>query len=118
MLDARGVNFTSLLIGLVIGAAVCSPIVWLLARARAIHLAGQVTTLQQRNDSLEQILSQNQAIDQVIKPVQSALEELKSKSEAADRRRSEAETTLTREMIHMKERNESLESATKQIAAA
>lgn len=118
MLDARDVNISSLLLGLVIGIAISAPIVWLLARARAIHLAGQVTTLQERNASLEQMLSQNQAIDQVIKPVQSALEELKSKSEVADRRRFEAETMLQREMLNIKERNESLESATKQIAAA
>ena len=118
MLDAREVNISSLLLGLVIGTAISAPIVWLLARARAIHLAGQVTTLQARNTSLEQMLNQNQVIDQVMKPVQSALEELKSKSEDADRRRIEAETMLKREMIHIKERNESLESATKQIAAA
>lgn len=118
MMDARRVNMGSLFLGLVIGVAISAPIVWLLARARAIHLAGQVTTLQERNTNLEQKLSENQALDQVIKPVQSALEELKFKSEDADRRRIEAETMLKREMIHIKERNESLESATKQIAAA
>lgn len=118
MMDARRMNIGTLLIGLIVGIGISSPIVWLLARARAIHLAGQVTTLEQRNKSLEQMLSQNQAIDQVIKPVQSALEELKTKSDNADRRRIEAETMLTREMLHIKERNESLESATKQIAAA
>jgi DNA recombination protein RmuC len=50
--------------------------------------------------------------------VQSALEELKFKSDDADRRRIAAENILKTEMSHIKERNESLESATKQIAAA
>lgn len=118
MLQAIEMEIASLLIGLLIGIGVAAPIVWLLARGRAIKLSGEVGALKDRNQSLEQILSQNQSIDQVIKPVQTALAELKSKSDEADRRRIAAENTLTSEMLHIKERNESLELATRQIAAA
>lgn len=118
MLEAREMEITSLLIGIAIGAVFAMPVTWLLAKQKAMHLAGQVSTLNDRNKSLEQQLSQNQSLDQVIKPVQSALEELKFKSDDADRRRIAAENILKTEMSHIKERNESLESATKQIAAA
>jgi DNA recombination protein RmuC len=118
MLEAREMEITSLLIGIAIGAVFAMPVTWLLAKQKSMHLAGQVSTLNDRNKSLEQQLSQNQSLDQVIKPVQSALEELKFKSDDADRRRIAAENILKTEMSHIKERNESLESATKQIAAA
>ena len=111
-------EITSLLIGIALGVVFAIPVTWLLAKQKSLHLAGQVSALSDRNKSLEQQLSQNQSLDQVIKPVQSALEELKFKSEDADRRRIAAENILKTEMSHIKERNESLESATKQIAAA
>jgi DNA recombination protein RmuC len=118
MLDAREMEIVSLIIGIALGTAVGVPLTWLIAKQKSANLAGQISALKDRNQSLEQLLSQNQTLDQVMKPVQSALEELKTKSEDADRRRIAAENILKTEMGFIKERNESLESATKQIAAA
>ena len=111
-------SLTSLILGIVIGVVIATPFAWFIGRQKSVLLQGKVQSLEERNESLEKANQAASSIDQMLKPVQKAIDELKTKSEDADRRRIQAETMLKTEMELIKERNESLETATRQIAAA
>ena len=111
-------SLTSLVLGIVIGVVIATPFAWFIGRQKSVLLQGKVQSLEERNESLEKANQAASSIDQMLKPVQKAIDELKTKSEDADRRRIQAETMLKTEMELIKERNESLETATRQIAAA
>ena len=111
-------QITSLILGIVIGVVIATPFAWFIGRQKSVLLQGKVQSLEERNESLEKANQAASSIDQMLKPVQKAIDELKTKSEDADRRRIQAETMLKTEMELIKERNESLETATRQIAAA
>ena len=111
-------SLTSLILGIVIGVVIATPFAWFIGRQKSVLLQGKVQSLEERNESLEKANQAASSIDQMLKPVQKAIDELKIKSEDADRRRIQAETMLKTEMELIKERNESLETATRQIAAA
>ncbi len=97
---------------------IASPFAWFIGRQRSVLLSGKVQSLEERNSALEKANLASSSIDQMLKPVQEALTELKTKSEDADRRRIDAESMLKNEMKTLRERNESLEVATRQIASA
>ncbi|MFY8204477.1 MAG: DNA recombination protein RmuC, partial [Actinomycetes bacterium] len=109
---------SSLILGIVIGVVIASPFAWFIGRQRSVLLSGKVQSLEERNSALEKANLASSSIDQMLKPVQEALTELKTKSEDADRRRIDAESMLKNEMKTLRERNESLEVATRQIASA
>ena len=109
---------SSLILGIVIGVVIATPFSWFIGRQRSVLLSGKVQSLEERNSALEKASLATSTIDQMLKPVQEALSELKNKSEDADRRRSMAESMLKTEMELVRERNESLEVATRQIASA
>jgi DNA recombination protein RmuC len=109
---------SSLILGIVIGVVIATPFAWFIGRQRSVLLSGKVQSLEERNSALEKASLASSTIDQMLKPVQEALSELKNKSEDADRRRSMAESMLKTEMELVRERNESLEVATRQIASA
>ncbi len=109
---------SSLILGIVIGVVIATPFAWFIGRQRSVLLSGKVQSLEERNSALEKASLASSSIDQMLKPVQEALSELKTKSEDADRRRSMAESMLKTEMELVRERNESLEVATRQIASA
>ena len=111
-------SLTSLILGIVIGVVIATPFAWFIGRQKSVLLQGKVQSLEERNESLEKANQAASSIDRMLKPVQKAIDELKTKSEDADRRRIQAETMLKTEMELIKERNESLETATRQIAAA
>jgi len=111
-------QITSLILGIVIGVVIASPFAWFIGKQRSVLLQGKVQSLEERNTTLEQANLAATSIDQMLKPVQKAIDELKIKSEDADRRRIEAESILKTEMKLIKERNESLDTSTRQIAAA
>ncbi len=111
-------QITSLILGIVIGVVIATPFAWFIGKQRSVLLQGKVQSLEERNTTLEQANLAATSLDQMLKPVQKALDELKTKSEDADRRRIQAESILKTEMELIRERNESLETATRQIAAA
>jgi DNA recombination protein RmuC len=111
-------QITSLILGIAIGVVVASPFAWFIGKQRSVLLTGKVQSLEERNTVLEKANLATSSIDQMLKPVQIALDELKTKSEDADRRRIDAESMLKNEMKNLKEGNESLEAATRQIASA
>ena len=111
-------QITSLILGIVIGVVIATPFAWFIGKQRSVLLQGKVQSLEERNTTLEQANLAATSIDQMLKPVQKAIDELKIKSDDADRRRIEAESILKTEMKLIKERNESLDSSTRQIAAA
>ncbi len=111
-------QITSLILGIVIGVVIASPFAWFIGKQRSVLLQGKVQSLEERNSTLEQANLAATSLDQMLKPVQKAIDELKIKSEDADRRRIQAESILKTEMELIRERNESLETATRQIAAA
>ena len=111
-------QITSLILGIVIGVVIASPFAWFIGKQRSVLLQGKVQSLEERNTTLEQANLAATSIDQMLKPVQKAIDELKIKSEDADRRRIEAESILKTEMKLIKEINESLDTSTRQIAAA
>ncbi len=111
-------QITSLILGIVIGVVIATPFAWFIGKQRSVLLQGKVQSLEERNTTLEQANLAATSIDQMLKPVQKAIDELKTKSEDADRRRIQAESILKTEMELIRERNESLETATRQIAAA
>ncbi|MFM9129730.1 MAG: DNA recombination protein RmuC [Actinomycetes bacterium] len=111
-------QITSLILGIVIGVVIATPFAWFIGKQRSVLLQGKVQSLEERNTTLEQANLAATSIDQMLKPVQKAIDELKIKSDDADRRRIEAESILKTEMKLIKERNESLDTSTRQIAAA
>jgi len=111
-------QITSLILGIVIGVVIATPFAWFIGKQRSVLLQGKVQSLEERNTTLEQANLAATSLDQMLKPVQKAIDELKTKSEDADRRRIQAESILKTEMELIRERNESLETATRQIAAA
>ena len=111
-------DLTSLILGIVIGVVIATPFAWFIGKQRSVLLQGKVQSLEERNTVLEQANLAATSLDQMLKPVQKAIDELKTKSEDADRRRIQAESMLKTEMELIRERNESLETATRQIAAA
>jgi DNA recombination protein RmuC len=111
----------ALLVGLVVGALVSGAVVGRRAsreRLRATTLEGAVEALRIDNEALRRQQGDTRSLDDLLQPVRDGLESLRRAADSASRDRTEAEATLTTQITAVQERYQSLETATKQLAAA
>lgn len=88
------------------------------ARADAAELTGAVAALRADNDSLRSAATSQRSLEDMITPVRESLENLRRAADSASRDRTQAEATLITQIAAVQERYQSLEAATKQVAAA
>ena len=115
----------ALVIGLAIGLVIGSAVVWIVGgrsttrwRAQAVALQGAVTMLRDDNEALRGQVRDNRSLDDLLQPVRESLDSLRRATDVASRDRTAAEATLTTQIVAVQERYQSLETATKQVAAA
>jgi DNA recombination protein RmuC len=113
--------FLALAFGLLLGTA----LTWLALgrsarrwQAHAVALEGALTAMRSDNEALRGQANQNRSLDDLLRPVRESLDSLRTASDAASRDRTAAEATLTTQIAAVQERYQSLEIATKQVAAA
>jgi DNA recombination protein RmuC len=111
----------ALVLGLLVGALSA----WLLAsrsvtreRVRAGELEGANSALRADNEALRRLQGDARSLDDLLQPVRDSLESLRRANDASSRDRTQAEATLATQITAVQERYQSLESATKQLAAA
>lgn len=108
-------------IGLVVGALIA----WLVVgralsreRLRATELGGANLALRADNVALRALQGDARSLDDLLKPVRDSLESLRRATDSSSRDRAEAEATLTTQIAAVQDRYQSLETATKLLAAA
>jgi DNA recombination protein RmuC len=112
---------SALILGFLVGALLTWAVLGRSAarsRGEAYSLQGAVATLRADNDALRGQAAEARSLDDMLTPVRESLDTLRRVTDAASRDRTEAEATLTTQIAAVQERYQSLESATKQVAAA
>jgi DNA recombination protein RmuC len=119
------IALVALLLSAVIGAVIGALVVWVVlsrrvmaARTATISLEGSVAALRTDNDALRRQSASATSLDDMLRPVRESLDSLRVAADSASRDRTRAEATLTTQIAAVQERYQSLEAATKQVAAA
>lgn len=114
-----------LLVGVLLGVVVGGLLVWALVsrtlsaeRIRAAQAEGALTTLRADNESLRALQGSARSLEDLLQPVRDSLDTLRRASDQAGRERTAAEATITTQITAVQERYQSLETTTKQLAAA
>ena len=111
----------ALLIGIALGALAAALVMsraLTAARLRAGELDGAVGALRLDNEALRQGRDDSRSLDAMLQPVRESLDSLRRAADAAGRDRTAAEATITTQIAAVQERYASLETATRQLAAA
>lgn len=115
---------TSFVIGLLLGAVLLGSLAAMLgarlgaARELLATERGRTLQLEQHNTDLAQAAQRQRSLDDLLKPVADGLQTVTRAAADADRRRVEAETRIQTEIEHIKESNDHLGTATRQLVAA
>jgi DNA recombination protein RmuC len=110
-----------IVVGLVVGALVAALVLGrrlTAERLRASELDGALAVLRADNAVLRDQQGSARSLDDMLTPLRESLDGLRRASDAASRERTAAEATITTQIAAVQERYQSLESATKQLAAA
>ena len=113
--------FAFLILGAALGAALAGVVLGrALARerVRAAALDGALAVLRVDNEALRTSQDRARSLEGLLQPVRDSVESLRRAADAASRERTVAEATMTTQIAAVQERYQSLESATKQLAAA
>ncbi len=109
------------IIGGLLGAAVMGMVMGRTVsreRVRAAGLEGALEALRSDNAALRDSQDRSRSLEGLLQPVRDSVEGMRRAAEAASRERTAAEATMTTQIAAVQERYQSLESATKQLAAA
>ncbi len=87
-------------------------------RVRAAGLDGALASMRADNAALRDSQEQSRSLEGLLQPVRDSVEGLRRAADAASRERTAAEATMTTQIAAVQERYQSLEAATKQLAAA
>jgi DNA recombination protein RmuC len=118
-------TLTPLLIGVILGVVVGALAAWaLLSRAvsaeriRTAQAEGALATLRADNEALRARQGGARSLEDLLQPVRDSLDTLRRASDQAGRERTAAEATITTQITAVQERYQSLETTTRQLAAA
>ena len=118
-------TLTPLLVGVILGVVVGALAAWaLLSRAvsaeriRTAQAEGALATLRADNEALRALQGGARSLEDLLQPVRDSLDTLRRASDQAGRERTAAEATITTQITAVQERYQSLETTTRQLAAA
>lgn len=113
------------IVSLLVGAVVGGLLAWLLLaravsreRIRAAQAEGALATLRADNDALRALQGSARSLEDLLQPVRDSLDTLRRAADQSSRDRTAAEATMTTQITAVQQRYQSLEVATKQLAAA
>ena len=87
-------------------------------RIRAAQAEGALATLRADNESLRALQGSARSLEDLLQPVRDSLDTLRRAADQAGRERTAAEATITTQITAVQERYQSLETTTRQLAAA
>ncbi len=114
-----------LLVGVILGVVVGGLTAWSVLsrsvsaeRIRAAQAEGALAALRADNESLRALQGSARSLEDLLQPVRDSLDTLRRASDQAGRERTAAEATITTQITAVQERYQSLETTTRQLAAA
>lgn len=118
-------TLTPLLVGVILGVVVGALAAWALLsrtvsaeRIRTAQAEGALATLRADNEALRALQGGARSLEDLLQPVRDSLDTLRRASDQAGRERTAAEATITTQITAVQERYQSLETTTRQLAAA
>ena len=87
-------------------------------RIRTAQAEGALATLRADNEALRALQGGARSLEDLLQPVRDSLDTLRRASDQAGRERTAAEATITTQITAVQERYQSLETTTRQLAAA